>query len=90
METMKDTRRIIAMPIANKHEVVFIEGIFAVLFLLICLFTRNIWFLTFSAGLCVSILLFKFGFENKPLKNLVIIPLGIILVIMILILRTLQ
>ncbi len=77
-------------PLANHSSTVVFEGVFALGFLLISLITNNIWFLSFASGLAISIILLRFGFENKVVRYLISVPISILLIIVILIGKTLQ
>jgi cellulose synthase/poly-beta-1,6-N-acetylglucosamine synthase-like glycosyltransferase len=74
---------------ANK-PVIIIECAFAILFLSISLISRNIWFLSFAAGIAAGILILKRGFENKLARISAVIPMIILAVIVIFIGRKLQ
>ncbi|MCG2710932.1 MAG: glycosyltransferase [Candidatus Omnitrophica bacterium] len=86
----KSFMQFLKSPISNRHEIVMMEGIFAVIFFVTCLASDNIWFLTFSSGLVLSILLFRFSFNNKIIKHLVAVSWLILMLISAFIAKTLQ
>ena len=81
---------LIRNPLANHKITLIVEAVSAIVFFIICLFSRNIWFLLFSTGLIISILLMRFGFENRWVRHLVSLPLVLLIMIIIFIGKTLQ
>ncbi|MFA5115727.1 MAG: glycosyltransferase [Candidatus Omnitrophota bacterium] len=74
----------------TSKKVIIIECAFAILFLSISIISRNIWFLSFAAGIAAGILILKRGFENKLARISAVIPIIILAVIVIFIGRKLQ
>jgi len=76
--------------LTNNRIAVFLECIFAALFLTISLVSQNIWFLSFAAGITIGIVILRRGFENRLVRVLAIAPLIILAAIILLISRKLQ
>ncbi len=70
--------------------VFIVECAGAALFLSISLISRNIWFLSFAAGIAAGVLILKRGFENKLARISAVIPIIILAVIVVFIGRKLQ
>ncbi|MCM8814332.1 MAG: glycosyltransferase [Candidatus Omnitrophica bacterium] len=83
-------RNYLSYPLANHPATVALELAAAVIFLNISLATQNIWFLSFAAGLGVSVFVLYTGYEQKALPWLAGIPVGFLLVIIWLIIRSIQ
>ncbi|MBU1086558.1 MAG: glycosyltransferase [Candidatus Omnitrophica bacterium] len=91
VESNRDSfREFTRNPVANHKITVILEAVFAVIFFIISMLSKNIWFLLFSVGLAISIILIRFGFENRNVRYLVSLPLVLLVMIIILIGKTLQ
>ena len=75
---------------ANHSFVIAIEILSAAVFFIICLFTDNLWFISFAAGTILSIAMLRLPCEHKLIRACTVIPLLILIIIIFLIGKNIQ